>query len=76
MPSAALLRWQADRLPRLTEIDAHCAATLAITPPPTLTDENLRGYVMLLSAHFQGSAATSTPSAFKSSLRRPVPPWK
>jgi hypothetical protein len=54
MPSAALLRWQTDRLPRLAEVDAQCAATLAVVPPPALADENLRGYVMLLSAHFQG----------------------
>src|SRR5438067_12219250 len=54
MPSNALLRWQNDRVPRLDEVDAQCAATLAIAPPPTLADENLRGFVVLLSAHFQG----------------------
>ena len=54
MPSNALLRWQNDRVPRLNEVDAQCAATLAIAPPPRLADENLRGFVVLLSAHFQG----------------------
>jgi len=54
MLSAALLRWQSDRLLRLTEVDGQCAATLALDPIPNLADENLRSYVMLLSAHFQG----------------------
>ncbi|MBI3821360.1 MAG: hypothetical protein HY289_01625 [Planctomycetes bacterium] len=55
MPSASLLRWQADRLPSLTEFDAQCSASVALSPPnPRLVDENLRGYVVLLSAHFQG----------------------
>ena len=55
MPSAALLNWNNNRMPRLTEIDTQCSATLALAVPnPQLTDENLRGYVMLLSAHFQG----------------------
>ena len=55
MPSASLLRWQNDRLPNLSEIDAQCAASLALSPPnPRLAEENLRGYVVLLSAHFQG----------------------
>jgi hypothetical protein len=36
-------------------VDLQCAASLAATPPNVhLIDENLRGYVMLLSAHFQG----------------------
>jgi hypothetical protein len=55
MPSASLLRWRNDRMPRLGEVDAQCATSLAHVPPsPTLVDENLRGYVLLLSAHFQG----------------------
>jgi hypothetical protein len=40
---------------RLGELDAQCAACLRRTPPrPALVEENLRGYVLLLSAHFQG----------------------
>jgi hypothetical protein len=40
---------------RLAEIDAQCAASQVLAPPnPRLVDENLRGYVVLLSAHFQG----------------------
>src|SRR5438128_7828457 len=55
MPSASLLRWQNDRMPRLTEVDTQCAASLVLAPPqPNLVEENLRGYVLLLSAHFQG----------------------
>lgn len=55
MPSAALAQWQTDRLPRLQEIDGQCAAAVALVPPnPLLSDESLRGYVVLLSAHFQG----------------------
>ncbi|SRR5579875_1836515 len=55
MPSAALLYWQTERLPRLQQVDLQCAASLAAMPPnPHLIDENLRGYVVLLSAHFQG----------------------
>ncbi len=55
MPSASLQHWQNDRIPNLREIDLQCAATLALTPlNHRLVDENLRGYVLLLSAHFQG----------------------
>jgi hypothetical protein len=55
MPSASLRRWRNDRLPRLHQIDTQCAASLALVPPNIhLVDENLRGYVVLLSAHFQG----------------------
>jgi hypothetical protein len=55
MPSAALLQWQNDRMPRLAEVDAQCAASLALVTANTrLVEENLRGYVLLLSAHFQG----------------------
>src|SRR5712692_10498206 len=57
MPSASLVRWQTDRMPSLAELDTQCAATLALAPPnPRLAEENLRGYVVLLSAHFQGFA--------------------
>jgi RiboL-PSP-HEPN len=55
MPSASVLHWRNDRMPRLREVDLQCAASLAAVPPnPELIDENLRGYVLLLSAHFQG----------------------
>lgn len=55
MPSASLLQWQNDRMPRLHQFDLQCAASAAAAPPnPDLIDENLRGYVVLLSAHFQG----------------------
>ncbi len=55
MPSAALTRWQNDRTPRLNEVEAHCAAVLALLPPnPAFSDESLRGFVLHLSAHFQG----------------------
>jgi hypothetical protein len=55
MPSASLLRWNNDRQPRLAQIDGQCRMTLAAAAPnPHLIDENLRGYVMALSAHFQG----------------------
>jgi hypothetical protein len=54
MPSVAWTEWTNDRMPRLAQVDAHCAAQHAIAPVPLLADESLRGYVMLLSAHFQG----------------------
>ena len=55
VPSAALTNWQTDRIPRLNEVEAHCAAVFALAPPnPTFLDENLRGFVLHLSAHFQG----------------------
>ena len=64
MSSAALTRWQNDRVPRLGHTNAHCAALLppsssplpASPSPPvvTLAEESLQGYVMLLSGHFQG----------------------
>jgi hypothetical protein len=54
MPSAPLLHWQNDRMIRLTKVDAQCTASLALVPRrPNLVEENLRGYVLLLSAHFQ-----------------------
>jgi len=55
VPSAAFTRWQNDRAPRLNEVEAHCAAVLGLVPPnPTFLDETLRGFVLHLSAHFQG----------------------
>ena len=55
MPSVSLLFWQNDRMPRLQQIDHQCATSLAAVPQNVhLIDENLRGYVVLLSAHFQG----------------------
>ena len=55
MPSAALRDWQNERMPRINAIDTQCVACMALVPPdPRLVDENLRGYVLLLSAHFQG----------------------
>jgi hypothetical protein len=55
MPSVALSDWQNDRMPRLQEIEKQCAASMALAPSnPLLVDENLRGHVVLLSAHFQG----------------------
>ena len=42
-------------MPRLHQVDLQCAACLAVVPPNVhLIEENLRGYVVLLSAHFQG----------------------
>ncbi len=55
MPSASLQNWLNDRVPRLNEVEIQCAVSQALTPPnPLLHEENLRGYVVLLSAHFQG----------------------
>jgi hypothetical protein len=55
MPSAALIRWQNDRASRVNEVEAHCTAVSALAPPkPTFLDETLRGFVLHLSAHFQG----------------------
>lgn len=55
MPSAALARWRTDRLFRLSEVDAHCATIQSLVPAnPTFLDESLRGFVLHLSAHFQG----------------------
>lgn len=55
MPSASLTNWRNARMPSIREIDAQCAASLGLVPPnPRLAEENLRGYIVLLSAHFQG----------------------
>lgn len=55
MPSIALTHWTNDRMPRLAEVETHCAAVHALSVPnPFLAEETLAGYVMLLSGHFQG----------------------
>ncbi len=55
MPSVSLQHWLNDRMPRLNEVDSQCATSQALVPPnPLLHEENLRGYIVLLSAHFQG----------------------
>jgi hypothetical protein len=55
MPSVSLQTWQNDRMLNLAGIDGQCSNSLALRPSnPRLVDENLRGYVLLLSAHFQG----------------------
>jgi len=55
MPSASLAKWSGVRMAALNEVDVQCAACLAAPAPNlTLLDENLRAYVLLLSAHFQG----------------------
>ena len=77
MPSASLLQWQNERMLRLEQIDIQCAATLRAVPPNArLIDESLRGYVVLLSAHFQGfcrdlgtEAATILSSKVRPALR-------
>lgn len=52
MPSVSLLNWNGDRSTRLDGIDAQCAAVPAADVAHL--DECLRGFVMHLSAHFQG----------------------
>jgi len=55
MPSISLATWLATRIPNLVHVDTQCAACVAAVPPNApLIDENLRAYVLLLSAHFQG----------------------
>ncbi len=55
MPSTSLLQWQNDRMPWLQQFDLQCASSVVAVPANAhLIDENLRGYVVLLSAHFQG----------------------
>jgi hypothetical protein len=55
MPSVSLQSWRVDRILSLQEVDRQCADSLALAPPnPRLYEENLRGFIMLLSAHFQG----------------------
>ena len=74
MPSTSLGWWQHQRMPRLIELDNQCAACLALVPPmPNLVDENLRGFVLLLSAHFQGFCR-DLPSECVDELARAVAP--
>ncbi len=55
MPSASLQYWQNERVPRLIEVQTQLAASQVLAPPnPRLSEENVRAYVVLLSAHFQG----------------------
>jgi hypothetical protein len=76
MPSASLLNWQTVRLASLGHIDAQCAASIAAVPlNAALVDENLRGYVLLLSAHFQGFCRdlhTECAQIIVSRVRRPA----
>ncbi|HKI34059.1 MAG TPA: hypothetical protein VKA46_19560 [Gemmataceae bacterium] len=78
MPSASLLQWRNDRMPRLHHVDLQCAASLAaLAPNPQLIDENLRGYVLLLSAHFQGfcrDLSTEAAQVIASKVRRSLQP--
>ena len=55
MASASLTIWRNDRMPLLSEVDGHCDAVSNANPPnPKFLEECLRGYVLHLSAHFQG----------------------
>lgn len=55
MPSFSLIHWRADRRARLRELSDQASATSLLSPPkPSLEEENIRGYLLLLSAHFQG----------------------
>jgi hypothetical protein len=55
MPSVSLTNWRTARLPGLRALEAQCAATLATAATnPRLAEENVRGFIVLLSAHFQG----------------------
>jgi hypothetical protein len=63
-------------MPRLAQIDGQCGLALAApVPNASLTDENLRGYVMALSAHFQGFCRdlyTEASQILVSKVRRPA----
>ena len=53
--SDALTIWRNDRSQRLIKVDGQCSAAEVQDPSdPDLIDENLRSYVMLTCAHFQG----------------------
>lgn len=55
MPSNTLTIWRNDRWQRLMKVDGQCSAVQAQVPAdPALLDENLRSYVVLTCAHFQG----------------------
>jgi len=61
---------------RLGDVDAQCATSLTLVPPPiSLIDENLRGFVLLLSAHFQGFCRdlySESAQVIASKVRRPA----
>ncbi len=71
MPSASLQFWQNERLPRLSEVEIQLAGSRALAPPnPRLSEENLRAFILLLSAHFQGFCRDlHTESALSISIR-------
>ena len=55
MPSSSLDLWVNERTLGLDQVDAQCTASQALVPAnPRLVDENIRGFILLLSAHFQG----------------------
>jgi hypothetical protein len=55
MPSAALLAWQADRMPRLQNVEADCLHLEALhAADPVRVQEHIRAYAVLLSSEFQG----------------------
>ncbi|AWM38672.1 hypothetical protein GobsT_31400 [Gemmata obscuriglobus] len=55
MPSTSLGVWRLTRMIHLQEVDLQCASSSLVSPPnPRLFEENVRGYGLLLSAHFQG----------------------
>ena len=84
MPSAALTRWQTDRMSRLGHVDAHCATLFAAsgpTAPSPLAEDSLQGYVVLLSGHFQGfcrdlytesaqACANAAPAGLRAAVQR------
>jgi hypothetical protein len=54
-PSQALQEWNATRCSKLDKLDAQCVLSASAVPPdPDLVSEQLRAFVTLLSAHFQG----------------------
>ena len=55
MPSVSLQSWRTDRMLSLQEIETQCAASLVVVPPnPRLSEENLRGSIVLLERPFPG----------------------
>lgn len=78
MPSASLKVWRGSRVPCLAELAAQCASTAALAPPnPRLAEENLLGWVLLLSAHFQGFCRdlhTEAGQAISSRVRKTLAP--
>jgi hypothetical protein len=63
-------------MPRLSQLDAQCGAVAAApTSGPQLVDENLRGYVLAVSAHFRGFCRdlyTECGQIIASKARRPT----